>query len=253
VFATVSTLEPVLARVAECWRYPVKSMAGERLDAAEVGWHGLAGDRRWAFVRGDTPRSGFPWLTLREQPQMLHYRPTLLDRSRPDQSNIHVRTPAEAELDVIDPTLAAELAPGSRAIKVDRGVFDTSPISVLSRQSVSGIAELVATELDVCRFRPNLVLEADGTFPEDEWVGATLAIGSARIRVDKRDQRCVVVNVDPASTRRDSSVLQAITRERQACLGVYASTVRPGAIQPGDAVRLVATRGSNAEHGADPC
>jgi uncharacterized protein len=251
--ARISAVGREVARVAECWRYPVKSMAGERLGETEVGWHGLAGDRRWAFVRGDTPRSGFPWLTIREQPQMLLYRPTLLDRSRPDQSDVHVRTPAGAELDVIDPTLAAGLAPGSRAIKLDRGVFDTSPISLLSRQSVFGIAELVATELDVRRFRPNLVLEADGAFPEDEWVGATLAIGSARIRVDKRDQRCVVVNTDPASTRRDSSVLHAITRERQACLGVYASTVRPGVIQPGDTVRLVGTREPNTEHGADPC
>jgi uncharacterized protein len=252
VFATVSTLEPVLARLAELWRYPVKSMAGERLDVAEVGWHGLAGDRRWAFVRADTPRSGFPWLTIREHSLMLHYRPTLLDHSRPDHSNLSVRTPAGAELDVIDPALAAELAPGSRAIKLDRGVFDTSPISLLSRQSVTCIADLVTTELDVRRFRANLVLEADGAFPEDEWVGATLAIGSARIRVDKRDQRCVVVNVDPASTRRDSAVLQAITRERQACLGVYGSTVRPGAIQPGDTARFVETREPTTAHGTGP-
>jgi hypothetical protein len=55
----------VVGRVAGLWRFPVKSMAGEQLDEAELGWHGLAGDRRWAFVRGDTPRSGFPWLTIR--------------------------------------------------------------------------------------------------------------------------------------------------------------------------------------------
>jgi MOSC domain-containing protein len=230
--ARMSVAGEVLARVAELWRYPVKSIAGERLPAAEVG---------------------FPWLTIREQPLMLHYRPTLLDRSRPDESDLSVRTPAGAELDVIDPALAAELAPGARPIKLDRGVFDTSPISLLSRQGVSGIAELAATELDVRRFRPNLVLEADGAFPEDDWVGATLAIGSARIRVDRRDQRCVVVNVDPASSRRDSSVLQAITRERQACLGVYGTTVRPGAIQPGDTVRQIEP-GEPATHGrAEPC
>jgi uncharacterized protein len=242
----------VLAWVAELWRYPVKSMAGERLAAAEVGWHGLAGDRRWAFVRGDAPGSGFPWLTIREQPLMLHYRPTLLDRSRPDHSGLHVRTPAGVKLDVIDPALAAELAPGARAIKLDRGVFDTSPISLLSRQSASGAGKLVATELDLRRFRANLVLEADGMFPEDEWVGATLEIGSARIRVDKRDQRCVVVNVDPESTQRDSAILQAIARERQTCLGVYASTVRPGRIQPGDTVHLVEPS-EPAAPGADQC
>lgn len=228
----------VLARVAELWRYPVKSMPGESLTEATVGWHGLAGDRRWAFVRGDTPRSGFPWLTIREQPRMLHYRPVLRDLSRPDHSDVCVRTPAGEELDVIDPALAAELAPGARAIKLDRGVFDVSPISLLSRQSVAGVATLVGAELEVSRFRANVVLEAAGAFPEDEWVGATLEIGSVLIRVDKRDQRCVLVNVDPKSTRRDSSILQAIARERQTCLGVYASTVSPGQIKLGDTVRL---------------
>lgn len=64
------------------------------------------------------------------------------------------------------------------------------------------------------RFRANVVLEADGAFPEDAWVGATLEIGTARIRVDKRDERCVVVNVDPALMQRDSAILKAVARER---------------------------------------
>jgi hypothetical protein len=75
-------------------------------------------------------------------------------------------------------------------------------------------------------------------------VASTRGRGQRPSRVDKRDQRCVVVNLDPASAQRDPSILQAITRERQACLGVYASTVRPGRIQPGDTVRLIEPRGS---------
>ena len=54
----------VVGRVAGLWRYPVKSMAGEELDGVEVSWHGLAGDRRWAFIRDGQVRGGFPWLTL---------------------------------------------------------------------------------------------------------------------------------------------------------------------------------------------
>ena len=169
---------------------------------------------------------------------MLHYRPALRDPSRPDHSDVRVRTPEGKELDVIDPALATELAPGARAIKLDRGVFDVWPISLLSRQSASGVAALVGAALDVRRFRANIVLEADGAFPEDEWVGATLEIGSARIRVDKRDQRCVLINVNPESTQRDPSILRAIARERQTCLGVYGSTVSPGRIKLGDAVRV---------------
>ena len=138
----------VLAQVAELWRYPVKSMAGESLGETAVGWHGMAGDRRWAFVRGDTPRSGFPWLTIREQPRMLHYRPALRDRSRPDHSEVWVRTPQGEELEVVDPALAGELAPGARAIKLDRGAFDVSVVSLLSHQSVSAIAGRLGSELD---------------------------------------------------------------------------------------------------------
>ena len=189
----------IVGRVAELWRFPVKSMAGEALEEAELAWHGLAGDRRWAFVRSDTPRSGFPWLTIREEPGLLHYRPYLRDRSRPDRSEIWVKTPDGDDLDVIDPALAAGLAPGARAIKLDRGIFDALPISVLSRQSVAGIATLVGRSLEPRRFRANIVVDSEGAFPEDAWVGTTLELGAARVRVDARDQRCAVVNVDPAS------------------------------------------------------
>ncbi|HEU4539384.1 MAG TPA: hypothetical protein VFS00_34935, partial [Polyangiaceae bacterium] len=65
-------------------------------------------------------------------------------------------------------------------------------------------------------------------------------IGGLRMRVDKRDQRCVMVNVDPATAERDPAVLRAIAREREACLGVYGSTVQPGRVAVGDAVLLEA-------------
>src|ERR1700712_3365290 len=115
-------------RVAGIWRYPVKSMAAEPLDHADVSWHGLAGDRRWAFVRAGLERSNFPWLTIRERSDMGHYRPSFADPSRVETSDTVVGTPAAAALDVTDPALAAELAPGARLIKQKRGVFDTAPL-----------------------------------------------------------------------------------------------------------------------------
>lgn len=72
----------------------------------------------------------------------------------------------------------------------------------------------------------------------DAWVGATLRIGALRMRVDKRDQRCVVVNIDPVTGARDPAILSAISRGRQACLGVYGSVAAPGAIGVGDPVVL---------------
>jgi uncharacterized protein len=230
----------VVGRVAGVWRYPVKSMAGEALEAAEISWYGVAGDRRWAFIREGRVRSGFPWLTLRELPTMGLYRPRFSEPRRPDGSATLVRTPAGAELDVVDPALAAELGHGARVIKQDRGIFDTFPLSIITTQTLAGLGALLGSPLDVRRFRPNLLIEAAGAaaFPEDAWVGAVLRIGGARVRVDKRDQRCVVVDVDPATGERDPAVLRAIAGHRDACLGVYGSTVQPGIVRVDDEVAL---------------
>src|SRR5689334_19983979 len=95
-----------VGRVVGLWRYPVKSMSAEALVETDVSWHGLAGDRRWAFVRGGVPQSGFPWLTLRERANMGHYRPSFRDPNRPDLSQTLVQTPSGAVFDVTDPALA---------------------------------------------------------------------------------------------------------------------------------------------------
>jgi hypothetical protein len=231
----------VVGRVAALWRYPVKSMAAEGLERAEVSWHGLAGDRRWAFIRAGQVRGGFPWLTIRELPELAHYRPRFAEPDRPNASVTLVRTPSGGELDVADPALAAELGPGVRVIKSDRGIFDTLPLSLLTTQTLAGLGRLAGTGLAAGRFRPNLLVDAcEGDFPEDAWVGRVLRIGGLRMRVDKRDQRCVVVTVDPVTLARDPAILRAIARQRDARLGVYGSTVEPGQIAAGDLVELEA-------------
>jgi uncharacterized protein YcbX len=230
-----------VGRIVGLWRYPVKSMAAEALETVEVSWHGLEGDRRWAFVRPEMERSGFPWLTIREQPDMWQYRPSFVDPERPDASRTTVATPAGAELDVIDDALAAELGDGVRVIKQNRGVFDTAPLSLISTRSVASIDALVAPALDALRFRPNLLVEPIGgvDFPEDTWVSRVLTIGGLAMRVDERDQRCVMINVDPVSRTRDASVLRTVAAQREACLGVYGSIVTPGRVSLGDRVRVV--------------
>ncbi|MBB5953800.1 hypothetical protein FHS29_000370 [Saccharothrix tamanrassetensis] len=205
-------------------RYPVKSMAGESLEHADVSWHGLADDRRWGFVRDGQVRNGFPWLTLRRRPELVLYRPRLLDRS-----DVVVRTPAGAEYDVADPGLAALL--GGRAMKLDRGVFDSAAVSLLTVQSAAAVGSA-----DARRFRPNVLIDAAGDFPEDAWVGTTVTIGDVVLRVDRKDRRCGVVSVDPDTGRRDSSVLRTIAAHHDMTLGVYASVVVPGRVAVGDAV-----------------
>ena len=227
-----------VGRIVGLWRYPVKSMAAEGLQSAEVGWHGLDGDRRWAFIREGMARSGFPWLTIRENPQMWRYQPRLTDPDRPNACATLVGTPAGAELDVTDPALAAELGHGARVLRQSRGIFDTFPLSLITTQTIQALGGMIGAPLDPLRFRPNLLVEAASgePFAEDAWVGAVLAVGGLRMRVDKRDQRCVVVDVDPATGERNPAVLRAVARQRQACLGVYGTTVRPGLVSLGDAV-----------------
>lgn len=229
-----------VGRVAALWRYPVKSMAAEPLEEVEVSWHGLAGDRRWAFVRSGLERSDFPWMTIRERAEMAHYRPSFADPSRPDDSRTLVRTPGGDEVEVIDPSLAAGLGDGVRVIKQNRGVFDAMPLSLITTQSVAALGALVGADLDAQRFRPNLLIEAAGESPfrEEAWLGSVLRIGGMRMRVDQRDERCVIVNIDPVTSVRNHGVLRTLAREREACAGVYGSTVEPGRVAVGDPVVL---------------
>jgi len=228
----------VVGRVVALWRYPVKSMRAEELESSEVSWQGLAGDRRWAFIRDGQVHSSFPWLTMRELPQMARYQPRFVDPDRPDASPTLVRTPCGRELDVADPALASELGPGVRVIKQNRGVFDTMPLSLLTTQTLAGLGRLVGSDLAAGRFRPNLLVEAPGDFPEDAWVGRVLRVGGLRMRVDQRDKRCVMVTIDPETLDRNPAVLTAIATERDARVGVYGSTVRPGRVSVGDSVEL---------------
>ena len=229
----------VVGRVAGLWRYPVKSMGAEILSEVDVSWHGLLGDRRWAFVRSGVVQSGFPWLTLRERSDMNHYLPSFADPARPDKSPTVVRTPSGSVLDVADPVLATELWPdGTQVIRQDRGVFDTFPLSLITTRTLARLGESLGMHLDAARFRPNILIEPseDTPFVEDGWVGCVLRIGSLRMRVDKRDGRCAVITIDPVTSQRTPEVLRVVARDREGCAGVYGSTVEPGRIALNDSV-----------------
>ena len=229
-----------IGTLAGLWRYPVKSMAAEALAEGEVGWHGIAGDRRWAFIRPGLERSGFPWLTLRERADMRDFTPSFAEPDQPDMSRTLVTAPDGQEYDVIDPALRARLGDGVRLIKQNVGVFDALPLSLITTRTIAGLEALTGRALEVQRFRPNLLVEPIGAadFPEDTWVGATLQIGQMEMRIDCRDPRCVITTMDPQSGERDPSVLRQIAQERENCAGVYATVVTPGRVAVGDAVTL---------------
>jgi hypothetical protein len=225
-------------QIAAIYRYPVKAMAGETLEATELGWHGLPGDRRYAFVQSDHT-GDFPWLTIRELPAMMLYRPAAApDPEQPPT----VHTPSGDELAVGDPRLAGELsAAAKRRIHLHRdhrGTFDSSPVSVISVQAVAAVSELVGRPLDPARFRPNLVIDAPGhEFPEEALLGRSLTVGGATVRLDRRDERCMVINFDHRTAARNPAVLRAVARHREVCLGVYGTVETPGRVRVGDPVQ----------------
>src|SRR5215471_18929029 len=97
-----------IGRVEAIFRYPVKSMAGERLEAANLGWYGIEGDRRLAFRRMDD-RSGMPWLTASKLPGLLLFAPSRHEGSANGDLPTHIRTPDGKELSVFGEELAAEV------------------------------------------------------------------------------------------------------------------------------------------------
>jgi uncharacterized protein YcbX len=233
--------ERPVGRVVGLWRYPVKSMGGEALREADVGWHGLAGDRRWAFVRGSVAHSGFPWFTLRQRNDLNRYRPFFAEPARPDKSKTLVRAPSGDTFEVADPALAAELYREQvRLIKQDRGNFDTFPLSLISTQTIGWLGDRIGATLDAQRFRPNILVESiDGApFAEEEWLGKVLRIGGMRMRIDKRDSRCVVITIDPATGERNPAILRAVAEHREGRLGVYGTTVEPSRIAVDNAVMI---------------
>ena len=226
-----------VGRIVGLWRYPVKSMGAEALDNVDVSWFGLAGDRRWAFVRDEALHSDFPWLTIRERNDMHLYMPTLTEPERPDKSPATITTPLGKIYAVTDPELGEELYPsGVHPIKQQRGIFDTFPISIITTQTIDALEKMVGMPLAVQRFRPNLLIELTDNepFAEDAWVGRELRIGDMKLRVDKRDQRCAIITVDPNTSNRQPDILRAVVNERQSCLGVYGTTVKPGSIALND-------------------
>jgi uncharacterized protein YcbX len=239
---TVTSAGVQVGIVAGLWRYPVKSMAGEALTSAHVSWAGVAGDRRWAFVRPASAGSGFPWHTIRENPAMSTYVPALLDAERPDKSAVRVQAPGGKAYEVTDPGLADELGTGLRVMRLDRGTFDALPVSLITTATVTALCALAGVPDSELRFRPNIVIAPAPATPyaEDEWVGCPLRIGDASVRVDGRDTRCVIVNVDPGRGLPDAPLLKVIGRHRRACAGVYGTTAAPGLVRLGDPVILAA-------------
>jgi len=236
-----------IGTIRALYRYPVKSMAGERLTSAPLGWHGIEGDRRFAFMRAGDP-SGFPWLTASKLPEMIRYRPLRADPGDPSGPPTHVITPRGDQMELRSEALQRELSEAHRRdvhlVQLDQGVFDHSTLSVISAATVTEIERRTGRPLDERRFRPNIVIETAGDtpFPEDAWVGRILVFGerndSPAMGVALRDLRCVMINLDPDTGASDPVVLKSVVQANESCAGVYGSTLRVGTVSIGDRVWL---------------
>ena len=234
-------------RVAEIWRYPVKSLQGERLEVAAVTAGGVEGDRRFAIYDLE---AGFG-LTARRAPELLFASARHRDGRAPeitlpdgsiatgdDALSAWLGRPValrSADEDVprryenvvdFEHEAASEWSPFEGA----DAAFHDSPAARVSLLSTATIGTW-----DRRRFRPNVLLDGDG---EDALVGSSIALGDAFLEVVGRIKRCVMTTrPQPGGIERDLDVLRTIARERDARLAVGALVARPGTIRVGDLVR----------------
>ncbi len=237
-----------IGRVAKLVRYPVKSMAGTSAESAFLGWHGLLGDRRFAFRRVDDT-SGFPWLTASRLSQLILYRPYGPDESDDEPCPSHVLTPQGDRLELLGEDLRCEISErfgnSVEVMRLKQGIFDDSAVSLISLATVAHVCAQAKVGTDSRRFRPNIVLECDDqkAFAEDDWVGSMLVIGEEAsgpaVHLTKRDVRCMMINLDPETAKQDSAVLKATVRLNENNAGAYGTVVRVGPIKIGDPVTLV--------------
>lgn len=236
-----------IGRVESIFRYPVKSMAGERLEDAQLGWHGIEGDRRLA-VRRMQASGGFPWLTASKLRELLLFTPLRDGNGGEGELPTHVRTPKGDELAVFGEELSAEIGRRHGApvemMHLRAGTFDEADVSVITEETVRAVTEEAGKDADVRRFRPNILLRLVRPVPfqEDGWPGHVLVFGEPddgpRISVTIRDIRCAIVNLDPDSARSDPEVLKAVVRSNENNAGVYGTVTRTGRVAIGQKVHL---------------
>jgi uncharacterized protein YcbX len=242
-------------RVTDIWRFPVKSMGGERLDAADVTTCGIAGDRSHGIFDVESGTV----LTGRRTPELLFATARLAGATvgdgivveLPDGACLHS---AEAERGEVDRRLSEWLGRDVelRIAGSSGGTYEC-PMDFerdadwiewqgpgeawhdTDRRRLTFVSTATLGEWDRRRFRANVVVDGSG---EDGLVGSEVSIGSARLDVDNRVDRCVMVTRPQPGLDRDLDVLRSINRERETCLAVGCRVLVPGAIALGDPVVL---------------
>jgi len=233
-----------VGRVRAIYRYPVKSMAGEQLPSAQLGFHGIEGDRRFAFLRTGV-QANFPFLTAGKLPSLITYVPL---RDAEDALPSRVRTPKGEELELGGDALRDEISSAHGApvqlMRIDNGIFDDAPLSIITTNAIATVTADAGVDADVRRFRPNILVETadESPFPDDAWVGRTLRIGDGddapAVAVCSRDVRCAMLNIHPDTAALDPRLMKSAVRLNGNCAGVYCSVIKTGPVRVGDPLYL---------------
>jgi uncharacterized protein YcbX len=246
-----------IGRVAGIWRYPVKSLQGERLDRGFAEAGGLRGDRCWGVRDDVTGRI----LTARRQPQLLLASASLsedgeLQLTLPGGERVmgvgaHVDAALSAWLGRAVTLVGAEGAPAGRAEFFADATDDSSeaiewtmppgrfvdamPLLVLTTASLRAGAALHPTgEWDVRRFRPNLLVDVDGSgWVEDAWCGRTVDIEGVRLVPRQPCVRCTMVTRPQPGVARDLEIYKALSRHHDGTFGVWTRVDTPGTLRVG--------------------
>lgn len=256
-----------IGRVESLWRYPVKSMRGEQLDEAFVGFAGVYGDRVYAVHNTGAP-AGFPYLTGREREEMLLYQPKFLQaesmRRPPNLDQAEALPPGATPIYAAASETAVEVtAPDGKAyaidapalldrlreglgdrhalslLRSDRALTDCRPVSIFGIWTARQLGDETGTAIDHRRFRANIYADFDSQrgFAEDELAGRTIRIGrKVTLTVLERDPRCKMITLDPDTAQQNPDVMRCVAHNHEGKAGVYAAVVIEGVIHPGDEV-----------------
>ena len=260
----------IVGRVESLWRYPVKSMKGELLHQAFVGFAGVYGDRCFAFTSAAAPK-GFPYFTGREKETMLLYQPAYCnagDMQAPlnyaeaealapglttvypnaEDIDVEVRTPSGDSFSINDPLLIRHLRERISdrhqlsLLRSHRALTDCRPLSLFSLQTARTLGEELQMTMDKRRFRANVYLDltSQKAFQEDSFVGRTLQIGTTTVvAIVGRDARCKMITLDPDTAEATPEIMRHLARAHEGKAGVYAAVLAEGIICPGDEVGIV--------------
>jgi hypothetical protein len=258
----------IVGKVESLWRYPVKSMRGEELAEAFVGFAGIYGDRLFAFRSSASPM-GFPYFTAREQRRLLQYRPhfrnpdkaaqpvNLTDAEKmganpisadPSELMVDVETPDGKTLAIDDPALIPMLRANIdqkhqlKLMRSERAMTDCRPFSMFSLQSARQLGEEVGTQIDKRRFRANVYVDLTSGegFAENKFVGRSLRIGpKVVVTILERDPRCMMITLDPDTGEKTPAILKKVAQAHDGMAGVYGAVMVEGMLHKGDPVEVL--------------